>query len=245
MSTWINKIPLAAALLALAACLPAPDGGASASRFGGPPPTRMAVAGGQVVIAGPKGFCIDRDASRDQGGQLGLSVLSSCRDLGGGSGFGADPAAKAVLTAVVAAQPGEILVGPAAPDLTRFFLSSRGRAMLSRSGRAETVALRETAVGADAYLMYLTDRARFDWGVVQPDYWRALLPLGGRMVTLSVLGPPESPLSREEGLDLMRAFIAATQSATQAAQQQGKTQPMVDAPVAKSTANSPAGAVRG
>ena len=242
MSTWINKIPLAATLLGVAACLPAAEGPGARSGREGPPPSRMAVAGGEIVIAGPKGFCIDRAASRDQGGQRGLSVLSSCRVLGA-PGHGPDPAAKVVLTAVVAAQPGEILVGPAAPDLTRFFQSSRGRAALSRSGRAATVTLKETATDRDAYLMYLTDTAGFAWGRVQPDYWRALLPLGGRMVTLSVLGLPDGPIGRDEGLELLRGFIAATQNATHSATQGASKHAKIAIPVADSTADSPPAAL--
>lgn len=218
MSTWISKILPAAALLALAACLPASDPpGGAASRFEGPPPLRMAIAAGQVIVAGPKGYCIDRDASRDEGGGSGLSVLSSCRGLGAPSGYGADPAKPAVLTAAVAAGPGEILVGPAAPDLTRFFQSTRGRAVLSRAGRAETVTLTEAFARDGVYFMHLSDGARFDWGMVQASYWRALLPLGGRMVTLSVLALPEAPLGREDGLELLENFIAAMRGATSAA----------------------------
>lgn len=210
MSTWTSKALQAAALLALAACR-VPGGGegfAFASRFTGPPPARMAVAGGSVIVAGPRGFCIDREASRDAIGTSALTVLSACRELGGGM-FAPAPEHPAVLTAAVAPEGRLIDVAAAEAGLTAYFASPRGRAMLSRSGQAETVELRESFAEDGAYFLHLTDRAPFSWGATQPDYWRALLQVGGRMVTVAVLALPGRPLERDKGLALLRDFIAA------------------------------------
>ena len=212
MFTWTSKgLIAAAALMALAACQvtdPAP-----VSRFSDPPPTRMGVANGQVIVAGPRGFCIDREVSRDARGAAALTVLSSCRGLGAGM-FGPAPPHPAVLTAAVAPEGRQIDVEAAAAGLGAYFLSDRGRAALSRSGRAATVQVQEHFAEDGAYLLYLADSTPFSWGAVQPDYWRALLQVGGRMVTVSVLAVPEVPLSRDLGLALLRDFISALRVST-------------------------------
>lgn len=211
MSIWISKSLLgAAALMALAACQmtdPPP------SRFSGPPPARMGVAGEQVIVAGPRGFCIDREVSRDAQGGAALAVLSACRGLGGGL-LGPAPSQSAVLTAAVAAKGRLIDIDAAAAGLDRYFQSDRGRAALSRSGKAATIRIREGFAENGAFLLYLTDSTAFSWGAVQPEYWRALLQVGGRMVTVAVLAVPESPLSRDAGLSLLREFIASLRNAT-------------------------------
>ena len=222
MSTWTSKIALMAASLALAACQMSDGstGAAMLSRFTDPPPARMGVAQGSVIVAGPKGFCIDRDVSQDTGGATALTVLSACRGLGAGM-FTPMPAHPAVLTAAVASKGRLIEVEGAAPALTAYFASARGRAALSRSGKAETVAVQESFAEDGAFLLHLSDRAPFSWGTVEPDYWRALLQAGGRMVTVSVLSLPDAPLDRDEGLALLREFIASLRNATAKAAKPG------------------------
>lgn len=180
----------------------------------GPPPRRMAVAQGAVVIAGPRGYCIDRVASRDRrGGRAALTVLSDCRGLGAGP-FSPRPAHPAVLTAAVAAPGRGLPVEAAAADLAAYFRSATGRAALSRVGKADTVSVLEALAADGAFYLHLTDAAPFAWGAVQPDYWRGLLMAGGRTVTVSVLSPPGSTLTRDQGLDLLRDFVAALRAAT-------------------------------
>ncbi len=205
--------------MGLAACQLVPGAGAIAPDrdprpgMDGPPPTRMGIARGAVIIAGPRGFCIDRAASQDRAGGAALTVLSACRGLGAGP-FGPRPAHPAVLTAAVAA-PGPVLpVAAAGPELAAFFASAPGRTALSRSGKAATVSVLESLTTDNALLLHLTDTAPFAWGAVQPDYWRALLMVGGRTVTVSVLTRPDTALSRDDGLALLRDFIAALRAAT-------------------------------
>lgn len=206
--------------LGLAGCglglTPAEEPGATAAGAG-PPPSRMGVAGGAIIIAGPKGYCIDRGASRDSGGAAALTVLSGCRQLGGAL-FGPRPAHPAVLTAAVAGDGMLVDVEAAAPELARFFADTPGRAALSRSGAAETVALQESFAEQGVFYLHLTDSAPFSWGAVQPGYWRALLQAGGRMVTLSVLTRTDAPLDRDQGLALLRDFAGAVRAATPAAE---------------------------
>lgn len=214
MSTWINKLALVAMAFAMAACLApeptavVPGDESLGPQFAGPPPTRMAVAGGSLIVGGPKGFCIDRAASSDARGQAALVVMSGCRGLGAGV-FTPAPRHPALLTAAVAPAGRLVEIEGNASALQGFFASGAGRAMLSRSGVAGTVMVDNGFAEDGAWFIHLTDTAPFQWGTVQPDYWRAILPVGGRMVSLSVLSLPEAPLSRADGLQILREFIHA------------------------------------
>lgn len=220
MSTWISKAGLALALVALAACRGDPvtmmaaapgDAGMLANRTDGPPPRLMAVAGQRLVIAGPKGFCIDRDASRDPQGKSALVVLSDCRGLGAGL-FAPRPAFPALLTAAVA--QAAAARKPTQEALAAFLVTAQGRAVLSRVGRADTVTVHEALPEDGVLFLHLSDSAPFSWGPVAPPYWRAMLELDGRMVTMSVLAFPGTPPDRDEALTLLREFVSATQDAT-------------------------------
>lgn len=209
---------LVAALLAGCALGdPVGEAGDNASAFSGPPPTRMAVAQGAVIVAGPRGYCIDREASRDGGGQSALTVLSPCRQLGGGP-FAPRPEHDAVLTAAVAPNERVLEMETVGAALADFFASEPGRAALSRSGVAATVAVQESFAEDGAWFLHLSDGAPFAWGAVQAEYWRALLPAGGRMVTLAVLTLPDAPLTRDTGLALLRDFVRALRDSTPAGQ---------------------------
>ena len=207
MSTWTSRGRLVALglALALAACAPpgedADDGA----------PRRIVVAEGAVVVEGPRGFCVDRAASR-AGAAGGLVVLGDCRVLGRTDGPGADP--PAILTVAVAPPEGAATGLPAAEDLAAFFESARGRARLSRAGRAATVEIHSMGAQGRAFVIHLTDRARFPGGAVEPTYWRALAVINGRWVTLSAYAPAGRPHGEAEGRQLLRRLVQATMRAS-------------------------------
>lgn len=214
MSIWISKTRAAAAGLALIAALSGcqmsrATGPEEQSRFSGPPPSKMGVARGQLVVSGPPGFCIDRDSSRDDRGGAALVVLSPCRGMGAGV-FAKRAAHPAVLTAAVGARPMAVEPGRLAPALSAWFATREGRAALSRSGDPKSLVVHQMFSQGPAVYMRLTDPGRFDWGSVQPEYWRAVVPAGGRMVSLAVLALREQPLTEAEGLALLRDFVATT-----------------------------------
>lgn len=212
MSIWTSKTRAAAAGLALVAALSGCQmsritGPEEQSRFSGPPPSKMAVAGGQLIVSGPPGFCIDRDTSRDDRGGAALVMLSPCRGMGAGL-FAKRAAHPAVLTVAVGARPMTVVPGQLAPALSAWFATREGRATLSRSGDPKSLVVHQMFSQGPAVYMRLTDPGQFDWGAVQPDYWRAVVPAGGRMVSLAVLAMRDQPLTEAEGLALLRAFVA-------------------------------------
>lgn len=219
MSTWTNKLRLLGVASLLSGCLG--TGGVQAPPVSpnapsGAPPTRMAVAGGTVLLAAPKGFCIDRLASRETHGAEALAVFSSCRRLGAGL-FTPAPRYPALLTAAVS-PPGRVIeIDDHKPALEAFFASVPGRELLSRAGRTETVVIHHNFAHDGVWYLHLNDSAPFQWGDVQVDYWRALLPVNGRMVTLSVLNPSRDPISKADGFELLQQFVTEMrQSSTKA-----------------------------
>lgn len=221
MYTWTsNRIPLRAAalasVLALAGCM---GEGGGAMSFAAPPPASaqppasLVVAGGDVVVAGPRGFCIDRDASRDDPEIGALVVLGDCRALGGRL-FGPRPAAPAMLTAALVPGVASVTVATAGEAMVAYFPTPEGRAMLARTGRAEDVTILSAEVDRGVVVLHLTDSGAFAGGTVADDYWRAIMDAGGRMVTVSVYSAPDLPLDAATGRTLLRDFVAALHRAT-------------------------------
>ncbi len=155
------------------------------------PPTP--VLGGVVSVAGPRGYCVDPAATRELA-DAAVALIGRCP--------GSVEVAPALLTMTVgpAASAGVLAAG--GPALTDYFTSTAGRAALSRSGRASDVKV-IVAVGAgDAYFLHLQDRRA-------GEYWRAVVGLSGRLVTLSANGTQGAPLPPPVGRALLDATLIA------------------------------------
>jgi hypothetical protein len=200
MSTWISSARCTLALIPilLSACVAGdmlPSGGGV---------SRVAVSDGAVVIAGPPGYCIDREATRTGEGNA-FVLLGSCAALGGGQA----PAAQAVLTAsVLAGAPTSQPLVAAFPEMAAFFRSPAGRAALSRSGQAADVTVRQVETVKDVMVLRLRDTSASSGASVEPDYWRAVFSVRGRIVSLSVLAMKAQPLSAAGQRRLLDAFVA-------------------------------------
>ncbi|WP_126974962.1 cation transport ATPase [Frigidibacter oleivorans] len=206
MRTGGVGVALLAPVLALALAAAAP-----AAAQQGSAPLRVTVDGRAVVVTGPSGYCVDRAGSAE--GPAGAFVLlGSCAALGGGR---ARPeGTPAVLTASVT--PGGSGAGLDAtqfPALARHFASEAGRAALSRSGDADSVTLAEALSVGDVLYLRLVDRSAGGAQRVEPEYWRAILVLRGRMVTLSVLSHADRPLPPGAARPLLEAFVARMRAA--------------------------------
>lgn len=186
-----------ALFVALSACVPTGTGGTGTRA--------LAVAGGAVTIAGPQGYCIDRSASRDSDSGA-FVLLGSCASLTGSRAAGLPPR-PAILTA--SASPlgaGSSDFATALPGLAQFFQSRAGRAALSRTGRAETVTVERVSAQGGVLYMRLSDSA--EGHGVEAAYWRAVMAVADRIVTLSVLSPKQGPLSSDEQRAVLDRFVA-------------------------------------
>ncbi len=184
MSTWISKAARLTALLALTGCQLEPG-------FGGARSTP--VLDGAIEIGVPAGYCIDGGASREARDGV-VILMGRCTD---------EVRAIPALVSVSIGQGGSagvMTAGGAA--LAAFFSSAQGRATLSRDGRASGVRMIEALSLGDAFLMRLQDR---NLG----EYWRAVVGIKGRLVTLSTTGTPDVPLNPKDGRKVLDATLNA------------------------------------
>jgi len=213
MSMRISEGSRAAALLiaglALAACEGLPGAG-------GPSRATVTVAGEPIVIAGPPGFCIDRETLNvsDFGA---FALMSDCALLASGTRAGAD--SRAALTASISSGglggEGDDPVQSLA-DLAAFAQTGEGRALLGRSGSANGVRILATRQSGEVLFVLVEDRGPQPIAGVDRRFWRAFLEVKDRMAVLSVLGFEDAGLDPQAGLDLLAAFVAALQRANPA-----------------------------
>ncbi|MFZ1661160.1 MAG: hypothetical protein WAT77_04315 [Paracoccaceae bacterium] len=173
---------------------------------GGSAPTSVSV-GDQMTVAGPSGYCVDTSASRT-GDSGAFVLLGSCASLSQ-SLIAARPKYPAILTASVSGGgPDAETFKASFPSMAKFLSSTAGRAALSRNGKAASVEIAQIGSAGDAMTIRATDTAAAPGQNVEPEYWRALMTIKGQIVTLTVMGLKDKPLSSEVKRALLDAFIA-------------------------------------
>jgi hypothetical protein len=183
---------LCAGVMALAGCQT--GGGLTLSALA--PAKPVSVLDG-IKVAGPKGYCPD-PASVQERDDSAVAFLGRC------SADSSQRPAVLTLTFGRSGSAGVMTAGGA--ELARFFTSTTGRKALSRRGRAGDVKLSSARTLGDIYLMRIEDRG-------QGDYWRGMITLRGRLVSVSATGPD---LPAEEGLDLVKDTMAALRRSNRA-----------------------------
>ncbi|MBP7001429.1 hypothetical protein [Amaricoccus sp.] len=194
---------LAAAAAALAACVP--------TTGAGPDRATITVAGRDVTIAAPRGFCVDPAATNVSAS--GAFVLASdCALLGSEGVLGegdADPL-DAVLTASVSAA--QLPASGTLPDIERFVATPAGRAALGRSGRPERIKVLATRTRGEVLYVLVEDRGPQPIAGIEPRFWRAFLAVDGRMTVLTVLGFEGAGVDPTAGLALIQRFADTVQA---------------------------------
>lgn len=198
MSTWISRAAAVSILVALPGCLVSPEVTRRA-------PQKITVADRSVIVAGPPGYCIDTAATRDS--TTGAFVLlGSCASIAGNPNA-RTPTAPALLTASIS-PVSPALATASSIQLESFFRSASGRAALARDGRAGSVRiLKIQQQGGALYIKARDISAKSDGGLVR-EYWRGIFDLGDRLVTVSVIGFADRPLSDLASLATLDAFAA-------------------------------------
>lgn len=204
MSTWTSRAsPITALLLAglmLAGCFEN-ESLSRVSRGGGDAvagPAAVPVLDGSVMVAGPAGYCVDDTATRESESEA-FVLLVRCSATRRNS-----PILSATVTALMAP-------GSADPEnLARLgaFLDTRGgRTQLSRRGDAGDVRIVQTRVEDGALWLRIEDDGNPD--TFEPGYWRAIMPVADRVVTLSVLSARAHPVGEERSLRALHGFVTA------------------------------------
>ena len=187
MFTWISKTPLLfafAGVFLLAACLGEAMGGVGANKvqrtlFKAPVLDEVEVFQGAVIVAGPKGYCIDRQSlRRGRGGAFVL--IASCASLTGDNGTFVDPA---VLTVSVLPQQIDAK-RPTPAELSTL----AGMSETLQSEDRDGISLVQIAKGGNRILPDGDER-----------YWRASILINGHIVGLAAYGPAGSAVAAEEG----------------------------------------------
>ena len=194
MSTWTNKAVVLVLLGGLVGCVP----GSPSPSFGFSAPRAAPVLGGAVQVGLPRGYCIDRRAGQE-GSDTAVVVIGRCRnDL--------DTSPALLTTAIGPAGSAQVLAG-GGQTLADYFTSAPGRAALSRSGRASAVDIVQAKSVGPAFVMRIRDGA-------VGEYWRGVLPVAGRLVTITVDVPAET---QADGEALLEQALQAMQQANAAA----------------------------
>ena len=216
MSTWISK-PVwagACALALLAGCMQ--GAGPRAFTYPRNAPEKLSVAGGSVVVAGPKGYCVDRPAARDAE-VASFVLLAGCAALTRNPNA-PRPRVPALLTASVTGNvPAGAGLTAQAARMKRFFASTDGRAALARDGRAESVEIIQMFTRDGAFLLHVRDRSAEGDSTLGPEYWRAIFEVSGRMVTASVAAFANRPMSDDAGQATLSLFVARIRAESTAA----------------------------
>lgn len=169
--------------------------------------TRQPVLAGAVTLAAPQGYCIET-RSRLEKDDSALLLIGRCA--------GETARSPAVLTATVgqAGSAQGIDVEGGGAEIAAFFRSERGRMALSRRGRAADVTVHQVSGIKGALLLRFSDRGPTRGKApLQPDGWRALMPVGDRLVTLTVTGLQSSPMGVETGRALIGEYVDAVRAA--------------------------------
>ncbi|SFD65019.1 dihydroxy-acid dehydratase [Roseivivax sediminis] len=210
------RVALAACLaLALAACevpeggelrfAPGAGAGISAGRDAltgeeeAAPIRAVEMAGGAVVVAGPRGYCIDPETVSARGGG-GFAMLASCRILAG-SGPAVAPA---LITVTVGARER----APVLPDPATLARLVGGPAASAET--SEGFVSLQIQEGGDTVLAGGDGR-----------YWRGAFLQGPRLVSLALYAPEGSRLAGAPG----RALLAEVRRAIAAASPETGTLP--------------------
>lgn len=155
------------------------------------------VLNGAIQVGIPAGYCIDTKSSR-AGKDSAVVLMGRCSDA---------VLAKPALITVAIGKSGSAGVMTAdGAALATFFTSTQGRVALSRSGRAADVTVISALSSGDAFLLHIKDRA-------VGEYWRAVVGINGRLVTLSATGTETVPLTPVDGRVLIDATLKALRAA--------------------------------
>lgn len=169
-----------------------------------PVETQVVVADGAVVVAGPRGFCVDPKSTRTVG-NVPFVVMGNCASISG-DGRAPQPGIEAVLTATVATMDPSFAFNSSDPALPVFFEGAAGRAALSRAGNPQTVEVIDSFARGPVFYVHARDTSPGPVDNIDETHWRAVFGVNGRVVSASVLDFKGSAVSPERSLNVLTRF---------------------------------------
>lgn len=170
-------------------------------------PELMSVAGNSVVVGGPKGYCVDRNVSRDSD-ENAFVLLASCAAITGDDAA-ERPRVPTVLAVSVFEQSDDgVAVKDQADRLAGFFESIEGRAALARDGRAESVEVVDTFLRRGTFVIHARDSSEDTDSGLGKEHWRAIFDVNGHIVSASVLALRDRPISGDTGAIILEYLVS-------------------------------------
>ena len=148
-----------------------------------PSPRTISLAGGDVGIAAPAGYCIDTGNTSDFGAKGGFALVSSCRSL---LGVAASPA---IITVSIGPKVGASQVSAAA------FANALGNPVVLASEEVGAVSLLHIASGGQETLPGGDER-----------YWRAIRVVSGRLVSMALYAPAGAAEAQAMGNTILKSL---------------------------------------
>ncbi len=165
------------------------------------------IGGTSVAIAAPAGFCIDEAATATNTNGA-FALLTDCGLLGHEGGR--TPPVAAMMTASISARPEPVAAGNTPiDDLEAFLDTSRGRAVLGRSGSAEATRILQSTRRNDVLYVLVEDRGSSPIPGVEPRFWRAFMTVDGRLAALTIQSFEGAGPDLQESLRHLAGFATA------------------------------------
>jgi hypothetical protein len=188
-------VTLAAALV-VSGCLQMP---------GEPAQRQVTVSRSAVTIAGPSGFCVDPATLRNETDSA-FVLLGNCAAIAR-TARAPQPQVRALLTAAVQ-ETGGLSISTQGAQVAAYLKTDAGRAMLSRTGRPDSVAILGTQRSGDVLYLHARDKSPSYVPGMSSEQWRAIFDLDGTVVSLTVIGFEDAPLTAETGMATVREFAS-------------------------------------
>lgn len=167
----------------------------------------VALLTGDLVVTPPAGYCADPVSSRLR---AGFAVFAPCVTLGTDA-----PVPSIIGVAIVqAGDTGSAMVTSGETGLRDFLTSPQGAGLLSK-GSGATISVISSQTSGGRVTVHFRDTAAPPMDGLGPDEWRAFTDIGGRLVTVSVRGLDDAPLSAARGdalLDQVLRGLSAPQA---------------------------------
>ena len=186
----LRRTVLGLAALGLCACAGVGPQGMTVA-----PQARLA---GGITVAGPAGYCVDPQISRPG---RGFAFLAACAVLDPDTG--ADLPASLALITVQAGAPQSATVRGVETQFRDFLRTEEGTTLLGAGDIGGPVDLLAGDFAPNSVSVYTRNRSTAGIAGTQAESWRLFTDLGDRVVTVTVRGLAERPLSRTQSRDLL------------------------------------------
>ena len=180
---------------------------AGCSGFGGSGSKSLVVTDRGIVLSAPNGFCADLASSSLEASEA-FVVYGNCAALAGATDAPAPNITSVVTVGVIAGASG------GASDISEYFASDAGKALLSRQAVADDVEITDTFLRNDAVFLRVRDTGPGLLAGISDTYWRGYVPTPDAMFAITVLDFTGAPISSADGLQILSRFAARVPRST-------------------------------